>query len=43
MKGENWVQSIGEKKERELVRRERKKKKGKEREREREREREKWD
>ena len=42
MKGENWVQSIGEKKERELVRRERKKKKEK-REREREREREKWD
>ena len=38
MKGENWVQSIGEKKERELVRREREKK-GKERERERERER----
>ena len=37
MKGENWVQSIGEKKERELVRREREKK-GKERERERERE-----
>ena len=36
MKGENWVQSIGEKKERELVRREREKK-GKERERERER------
>ena len=35
MKGENWVQSIGEKKERELVRREREKK-GKERERERE-------
>ena len=37
MKGENWVQSIGEKKERELVRRERKKEKRKERERERER------
>ena len=42
MKGENWVKSIGEKKVRELVRRERKKKKEK-REREREREREKWD
>ena len=38
MKGENWVQSIGEKKEGELVRRERKKEKRKERERERERE-----
>ena len=37
MKGENWVQSIGEKKEGELVRRERKKEKRKERERERER------
>ena len=38
MKGENWVQSIGEKKERELVRREREKKRKRERERERERE-----
>ena len=35
MKGENWVQSIGEKKERELVRREREKKRKRERERER--------